>query len=514
MPSRSSRKTAPSASVQTGFCALYIRVSTADQGERFSPASQEKRLREKAAREGKLVREDYIFRDFHTGKSTERPGFDKLRKLVQKRLVDSVFVFDVSRFARNTVDALLLHNEFKRVGTKLDFCEMPFEDTAAGRLGFTQMAAIAEFFGEKIIEDSRRGAIQKLQLGKLDGGKAAYGLLYNTQTDELEIDPNSIKPDTVLRIFKWRAQRMAVYKMVKILNEERVPTYSGGLWRGVTIHQMLRNPVYMGKYIRRGIEVPCPAIVPAELWHAVQKVCDESRAQHIGRPTKKYLLSGYLWCGKCGKRYTINVRTYQCGNIDRHPYKRLCDAPGVGIKRLELAAWQEIWSIVTNWETLIKLGRAYHESLEKPECSAALEAEKAMLTARVKITQQMMQDQYIGYSEGGADIRQWKKRIEQIERELAAARQVLPMPPADAVEAFSREIAAGPEPTTFQARREILDSLVDLRMRYFEGELEIEGKIPIPAASSESTTSGRRKCINRQCDQVHSFRPRGGNGCC
>ena len=37
------------------------------------------------------------------------------------------------------------------------------------------MAAVAEFLGEKILEDSNRGRRQKLEEGKLDHGTASYG---------------------------------------------------------------------------------------------------------------------------------------------------------------------------------------------------------------------------------------------------------------------------------------------------------------------------------------------------
>src|SRR5258708_428981 len=144
-----SRKVQPAA--EEKFAALYVRTSTQDQGEPYSPASQLKLLREKATREGRTVREDWIFIDAHSGKLESRPDFDRLKALVRTGAPDAGYIFDVSRFARKAVDALSLSSQFKRHGVRLDFVEMPFEDTAAGRLGFTTMAAVAEFLGRKII---------------------------------------------------------------------------------------------------------------------------------------------------------------------------------------------------------------------------------------------------------------------------------------------------------------------------------------------------------------------------
>ena len=117
-----SRKNASTAShVSTGFVGLYIRVSTVDQAERYSPASQLKRLREKAAREGRHIREEDIFTDYHTGKQESRPGFDRLKERVKSGAIDSVYVYDVSRFARRTLDALKVWSEFRKYGVSLDF---------------------------------------------------------------------------------------------------------------------------------------------------------------------------------------------------------------------------------------------------------------------------------------------------------------------------------------------------------------------------------------------------------
>jgi hypothetical protein len=56
-----------------------------------------------------------------------------------------------------------------------------------------------------------------------------------------------------------------------------------------------------------------------------------------------------------------------------------------------------------------------------------------------------------------------------------------------------REITTGPEPKTYERKRSILEGILDLRMNYYDGDLEIEGKVPAPAADT-STGSGKKKC--------------------
>jgi site-specific DNA recombinase len=510
--------------VPSGYCALYVRVSTVDQGDRYSPASQLKRLREKAEREGKKVREDWIFMDSHSGKIAARPAFDKLKALVRTGAPDVVFVYDVSRFARKTMDALWLEAEFRRHGVKLDFVEMPYEDTPTGRFTFAQMAAVAEFLGDKIIEDSKRGSREKLGQGKLTHGSACYAYKYidKRQPDgsRLEIDPrDSSVPglpmvEVVRDVYNMRKANTPTYRIVKMLNERGILSAGHwgkgrvwvppGPWSRQTVLQMLRNPTYKGQHTRSGIVVPCPAIIDAETWRAVQAITEQCRQQHTGRPSKnRYLLRGFLWCAKCTRRCITNpgVKTsgkpcpiYLCGNVTYKPYQRNCRAPQVPCAKIEAAAWGAIWCLLKDPRLLLELGRAYYEGLAKPEGGEGLERELEGLKAKRERISNMIEDGITPYAKGREKIHGCDARIRQIEAELSAAGRAVSLPPQHAAEAALREITAGSEPKTYDRRRNILEGIVDLRMSYYDGDLKIEGKVPVPDAPASSAGSGKKKC--------------------
>jgi site-specific DNA recombinase len=526
-PMKTSTKNAkmqPAAGVK--YSAIYIRVSTQDQGERYSPASQEKALRAKAERDGRTVREDWIFTDAHSGKLESRPYLDKLRALVKTGAVDTVYVFDVSRFARKTYDALKLAAEFKQYGAGLDFCETPYADTAAGRLGFTTMAAVAEYLGEKLILDSKRGSREKLERGLLTHGSAPYAYRYikkdQPNGSRLEIDPrdSSISGlsmvEVVREVYNLRKANTPTYQIVKSLNQRGILSagYWGkknldgtrnwvppALWGRQTVLQMLKNPTYAGRHTRSGIVVPCPAIIDEETWNAVQRVTEQSRQQHTGRPSNRYLLRTFLWCGakSCSRRMITSPNhghpLYFCGNIEYKPYKRRCLAPGVSMAILESAAWKSVWNLLKDPALLLKLGRDYYEAMGTPEGESTdtLERERQRLATKVATTRDMMQDNLIAYAKGKADIRACEDRIRQIEQELAAAGRVVSLPPLNVAKAALREITTGAEPETYDERRPLLEGILDLRMNYYDGDLEIEGKVPMPAAVA-STGSGKKKC--------------------
>jgi hypothetical protein len=56
-----------------------------------------------------------------------------------------------------------------------------------------------------------------------------------------------------------------------------------------------------------------------------------------------------------------------------------------------------------------------------------------------------------------------------------------------------RRIAEGPEPQTFAERRPLLEKIVDLKLRYFDGMLDIEGEVPVPEPV-QGSGSNRRNC--------------------
>ena len=152
--------------------------------------------------------------------------------------------------------------------------------------------------------------------------------------------------------------------------------------------------------MRSGIVVPCPAIIDEETRNAIERVNEQSRQQHTGRPSNKYLLQKFLWCMKCTRPCITNPGRkahgkhcpfYRCGNIEYKPYKRRCNAPGIPVAIIENAAWSVIWSLLKDPALLLQLGRAYYEAMGKPECDSigALEREQERLAAKIVTTRDM-----------------------------------------------------------------------------------------------------------------------------
>src|SRR5438477_1463508 len=83
----------------------YVRESTEEQGQGFSPDAQREAIRTFAAENGLALVGEYC--DFHSGwkRADARPEFQRLSSDAAERRFDCVLVYQTSRFARNQVEA-------------------------------------------------------------------------------------------------------------------------------------------------------------------------------------------------------------------------------------------------------------------------------------------------------------------------------------------------------------------------------------------------------------------------
>ena len=157
------------------------------------------------------------------------------------------------------------------------------------------------------------------------------------------MDPAEAK--VVQQVFRWYAQDgLSMYAITTRLNDAGILSAGyngkpGSLWSRTTVWQMLKSATYLGEHRCSGLTIPIPAIIDHATFEAVQRKLKENRQRLVGRPSNQYLLRGYLWCAKCGRRcvtYPNNgYPNYRCGHIEYKPYRRLCHAPQIRTATLE-----------------------------------------------------------------------------------------------------------------------------------------------------------------------------------
>lgn len=145
--------------------ALYLRVSTTDQ----DPETQAREVRAFVASRGWDVVETY--QDVGvSGARVRRPGLDQLLKDAWRGRFEAVVVWDLSRMARSTLNALELLREFEQIKVRLIAVKQTFDtDTPLGKAFFTLAAMFAELERAILIERVRAGMARARAEGKRIG---------------------------------------------------------------------------------------------------------------------------------------------------------------------------------------------------------------------------------------------------------------------------------------------------------------------------------------------------------
>ncbi len=177
---------------------------------------------------------------------------------------------------------------------------------------------------ERVRSAMRRKAVRGEVLGR-----PPYGYRVGPRR---KLDLISEEALVVRYIFRLYLQDgLGIRRIAGQLNDEAIPTRRGGRWSMVTVRDLLRNRVYLGTYTRFGVKVPQshPPLVSAEDFRRVQDRLQSRNSSGTTRTVTPFLLSGLVYCGRCGARmigvsrrqswvtkdgekHTAAYRYYQC----------------------------------------------------------------------------------------------------------------------------------------------------------------------------------------------------------
>lgn len=357
--------------------ALYARVSTEDQAQRYGLDSQVHELRALAQRKGYQIVSEFLD-DGVSGATLARPALTRLRDEAAAGLYKVVLVHAPDRLSRNLVHQLLLMEEFKKAQVAVEFLTTPTEDTAEGRLLLNIQGVIGEFEREKIKERTLRGKREKARRGLVvtpanspygyrpDPARPGHLMIYEPEAEivklvyRLCIDEGMSLDSIVAELHRLgtpsmkaaQGHRWGRTQVARILNSHR---YTGTMSYGE--EQCL--PGGKRQPGSNPIPVPIPALVTPERQAAARAQLTKNKAVLVGRARNfSYLLTGIIRCINCNARYEsvpAHGRRYY-----RHQATPTCRGPWLSATKAEAAVWDAI-----------------SEALRKPEIlrRAALEHE-------------------------------------------------------------------------------------------------------------------------------------------
>ena len=263
-----------------------------------------------------------------SGKTDNRPSFQRLIKDSEKGQFEAVIMYTLDRFARNRYDSAIYKAKLKKNGVRVYYAKQPMPDTPEGIILESVLEGYAEYYSENLSRNIKRG-LKENALQCLATGGASVPLGYTVGKDKkYEIDPVGAK--IVQDIFQMYADGMSKAQIINICNEKGYKTSRGNPFNKNSLRTLLKNDKYIGTYRFMGVEVEngIPAIIDRELFLKAQAMLEHNfTARARTKAKEEYLLTTKLFCGHCGSPMVGESGTsksgklhyyYKCTNRKRH----------------------------------------------------------------------------------------------------------------------------------------------------------------------------------------------------
>jgi site-specific DNA recombinase len=357
--------------------ALYARVSTEDQAQRYGLDSQVHELRVLAERKGYQIVSEFVD-DGVSGATLDRPALTRLRDNL--KLFQVVLVHAPDRLSRLLVHQLILMEEFKKAQVAVEFLTTPTEDTAEGRLLLNIQGVIGEFEREKIKERTLRGKREKARRGLVVApGNAPYGYRPDPARPGhlmiYEPEGEIVKMIYRLCIDEGKSLDRIVAELHR-LGTPSTKVAQGRQWGRTQVARILNSHRYAGTMSygeeqclpggkrqpgSNPITIAIPALVTPERQAAARAQLTKNKAVLVGRARNfSYMLTGIIRCIVCNARYesvpNAGRRYY------RHQATPTCRGPWLSADKAEQAVWDAIAKALKNPKILRQAALGHEES--------------------------------------------------------------------------------------------------------------------------------------------------------
>src|SRR6266702_4114654 len=206
------------------MAAIYARVSSEQQREEHTIASQTSALIEFARTQALEVPKAWIFEDEgYSGATLERPGLEQVRDLAAEGQIQAVLVYAPDRLSRKYAYQILLIEEFTRQGVEALFLKAPQSATAEDQLVVQFQGMIAEYERAQILERSRRGKRHRARAGEVSvlcGAPYGYRYIRKTNDAPARYEVDAAEAEVVRLVFEnYTVGGLSIGALARLLNE-------------------------------------------------------------------------------------------------------------------------------------------------------------------------------------------------------------------------------------------------------------------------------------------------------
>lgn len=328
---------------------------------------------------GTVERDIRVYEDEgFSGKTLERPQFKKMMADLQQEKPDCIVCYRLDRISRSVGDFAGLIESLNRKDIAFICIREKFDtSTPMGKAMMYIASVFAQLERETIAERVRDNMVLLAKMGRWLGGQTPTGFA-SEKLEEIIIDgkvkcscrltPNHEELAVVMLIFEKMLELRSISGVRKYLARQQIVSRSGKVFSSLGIKEILQNPVYCVAdraawtyFSQRGAEV-CFAesecsdtlgllsynkrdyskegalrnpiekwiiamgkhqgIISGERWVAIQTILEGNKPQNgIAPPHNHYsLLSGMIYCSKCGSRMFAKRRSGARGEAGQFDY--------------------------------------------------------------------------------------------------------------------------------------------------------------------------------------------------
>lgn len=311
--------------------------------------------------------------DGYSGTSMDRPAMQRLLQLVTMGRIRTIIVRDLSRFARNYLEAghylefIFPSYDVRIISINDNFDSADYADGDSKGFEIAVRNLLNEWYSKDISRKIKSAVDLKKMRGEYVYGTAPFGYKKGEKKNTIVVDP--VAAEVVHRIFSLAVSGMTISEIAKLFNDEKVTTPSVYLaevrgkyktyeyWTFESVKNILINRIYTGdtvpfkshvvkvgsnrvKMIPEEEQIVIPdtheAIISREMFYQARLVIKSNKKTKSGKT--KNPLSGYLVCGCCGHKLTKGRTTnknWLCATA------RYTDDTECGCIRLNEAAMKE-----------------------------------------------------------------------------------------------------------------------------------------------------------------------------
>ena len=331
--------------------AAYIRTSTGEQSS-FSIDAQRRVIKQWVSEQGGTLVKTYID-EAQSGRTTDRPAFQNMRRDAQNHQFDALVVHKFDRFARNRSDAIAIKSMLRQeYGIKVFSVSEPSEDSDGqiGALAEGIFEAVADWYSQNLSIETSKGKREKAMQG-FHNNRPPFGL---DKTPEGVLYPNDQElPGLLLAFESYATGNYSDTEIAQLLNQQGYRSKSGRPFATDTIRDLLQNRTYLGlvrykPYQQSTDEASSKteiewfkgkhdAVIPQQLFDRCQEVRLQRRRGTEYTPKYRiFLLKDIIYCADCveNKPDDLNSKNYgkmrpQSNTYGKHRYYR-CRARDLG----------------------------------------------------------------------------------------------------------------------------------------------------------------------------------------